>query len=67
MNINSLIIFLVIGALSGWLAGNIMKGKGFGVIGRLGFGFICFPGLWLRYNKIQYIDLLNNIGGGGVH
>lgn len=27
------ILFLIIGAVAGWLAGNIMKGRGFGVLG----------------------------------
>lgn len=31
MNATGLIIFLVIGGVAGWLAGQIMKGKGFGV------------------------------------
>ncbi|MEJ2141664.1 MAG: GlsB/YeaQ/YmgE family stress response membrane protein [Gammaproteobacteria bacterium] len=31
MDTNSLIMVLVIGALAGWLAGKIMKGKGFGI------------------------------------
>jgi len=35
MDITSLIIFLAIGALAGWLAGNITKGSGFGVIGNI--------------------------------
>lgn len=43
-----LILFLIIGAIAGWLAGKIMKGKGFGlwvnmvigVIGALIGGFI---------------------------
>lgn len=40
MDITSLIIFLAIGAIAGWLAGNIMKGKGFGVIGNIFVGII---------------------------
>jgi uncharacterized membrane protein YeaQ/YmgE (transglycosylase-associated protein family) len=40
MDVKSLIIFLAIGALAGWLAGNIMKGKGFGVIGNIVVGII---------------------------
>lgn len=40
MNITSLIIFLAIGALAGWLAGNIMKGKGFGAIGNILVGIL---------------------------
>jgi uncharacterized membrane protein YeaQ/YmgE (transglycosylase-associated protein family) len=35
-----LILFLIIGALAGWLAGQIMKGRGFGVIGNIVVGVI---------------------------
>ena len=40
MNTDSIIIVLIIGALAGWLAGNIMKGKGFGVIGNMVVGIL---------------------------
>lgn len=40
MDANSLLIFLAIGALAGWLAGNIMKGKGFGIIGNIVVGIV---------------------------
>lgn len=40
MDINSLIIFLAIGALAGWLAGNIMKGGGFGLLGNILVGIV---------------------------
>jgi len=40
MDITSLIIFLAIGALAGWLAGNIMKGRGFGVLGNIVVGIV---------------------------
>ena len=44
----NLIIFLVIGALAGWLAGVIMKGGGFGVIGNIVVGVVgSFLGGWL--------------------
>nr|WP_290591334.1 MULTISPECIES: GlsB/YeaQ/YmgE family stress response membrane protein [unclassified Ketobacter] len=36
----SLIIFLVVGALVGWLAGIIVKGKGFGAIGNIIVGIV---------------------------
>jgi len=36
----SLIYFLVIGLIAGWLAGNIMKGGGYGVIGDMVVGCI---------------------------
>ena len=32
--------FLIIGALAGWLAGRIMKGSGFGLLGNLIVGII---------------------------
>jgi uncharacterized membrane protein YeaQ/YmgE (transglycosylase-associated protein family) len=34
------ILFLIIGALAGWLAGQIMKGRGFGVIGNIVVGVV---------------------------
>ncbi len=40
MDIISLIIFLAIGALVGWLAGTIVKGRGFGVIGNIVVGVV---------------------------
>jgi uncharacterized membrane protein YeaQ/YmgE (transglycosylase-associated protein family) len=40
MGTESLIGALIIGALAGWLAGKIMKGKGFGVIGNIVIGIV---------------------------
>lgn len=40
MDIKSLVITLVIGAIAGWLAGNIMKGRGFGAIGNMIVGIV---------------------------
>jgi uncharacterized membrane protein YeaQ/YmgE (transglycosylase-associated protein family) len=36
----NVIWFLVIGGVAGWLAGMIMKGRGFGVIGNIVVGII---------------------------
>jgi uncharacterized membrane protein YeaQ/YmgE (transglycosylase-associated protein family) len=36
----SIIIFLAIGAVAGWLAGNLMKGHGFGLLGNIIVGII---------------------------
>jgi uncharacterized membrane protein YeaQ/YmgE (transglycosylase-associated protein family) len=48
MSTESLILFLVIGLLAGWLAGNIMKGGGFGLVGDLVVGVIgAFLGGWI--------------------
>ena len=44
----SIIIFLLIGAIAGWLAGQIMSGGGFGLIGDIVGGIIgAFIGGWL--------------------
>jgi uncharacterized membrane protein YeaQ/YmgE (transglycosylase-associated protein family) len=40
MDITSLIIFLAIGAVAGWLAGLLMKGRGFGLLGNIVVGII---------------------------
>ena len=40
MNLTSLIIFLAIGAVAGWLAGYLMKGGGFGLLGNIIVGII---------------------------
>ena len=40
MNLTSLVIFLAIGAVAGWLAGNLMKGGGFGLFGNIIVGII---------------------------
>jgi len=48
MATNSLIVILIIGLIAGWLAGQIMKGSGFGLIGDLIVGVIgAFIGGWL--------------------
>tara|TARA_R110002110_G_scaffold402557_2_gene619934 strand:- start:1603 stop:1845 length:243 start_codon:yes stop_codon:yes gene_type:complete len=36
----NLILFLIIGGIAGWLAGLIMKGRGFGVLANIGIGIV---------------------------
>ncbi len=44
----SLIVILLVGLIAGWLAGQIMQGTGFGLIGDLVVGIIgAFIGDWL--------------------
>jgi uncharacterized membrane protein YeaQ/YmgE (transglycosylase-associated protein family) len=44
----SLVVILVVGIVSGWLAGRVMRGGGFGLIGDLLVGLIgAFIGDWL--------------------
>jgi uncharacterized membrane protein YeaQ/YmgE (transglycosylase-associated protein family) len=40
MSIESIIIFLIVGAVAGWLAGMVVKGRGFGLVGDIIVGII---------------------------
>ncbi len=40
MSLIALLSFLAIGALAGWLAGTLMKGSGFGLLGNMAIGII---------------------------
>jgi uncharacterized membrane protein YeaQ/YmgE (transglycosylase-associated protein family) len=61
MDIQSLIIFLIVGAVAGWLAGLLVKGFGFGLIGNIIVGVIgAFTAGWL----LPRIGIV--IGGGFI-
>ena len=48
MGIESLIIFIIVGAVAGWLAGLIVKGVGFGLLGNIVVGIVgAFIAGWL--------------------
>ena len=48
MDLQSLLILLLIGAIAGWLAGTLIKGYGFGLIGNIVIGVIgAYIGAWL--------------------
>ncbi|MGH7613002.1 MAG: GlsB/YeaQ/YmgE family stress response membrane protein [Gemmatimonadales bacterium] len=48
MSVENLVVFLLIGIAAGWLAGRIMKGGGFGLVGDMIVGVIgAFLGGWL--------------------
>ena len=54
-----LLYFLLIGAVAGWLAGQIMRGGGYGIVGNIILGIIgAFVGGWLLG------ELGVSIGGG---
>jgi len=40
MDVSSLLVFLIVGAVAGWLAGQIMRGYGFGLVGNIVVGVI---------------------------
>ena len=48
MPMETLIIWLIVGAIAGWLSGVIVKGGGFGLLGDIVVGIIgAFVGGWL--------------------
>ncbi|MFC4623771.1 GlsB/YeaQ/YmgE family stress response membrane protein [Daeguia caeni] len=48
MEIGSLIVFLFVGLIAGWLAGKVVQGGGFGLIGNIVVGVIgAFFAGWL--------------------
>jgi len=61
MTLEALIVILIVGAVAGWLAGQIVKGGGFGLVGDIVVGLIgALIGGWL----LPRIGL--SLGGGLV-
>jgi uncharacterized membrane protein YeaQ/YmgE (transglycosylase-associated protein family) len=59
MGLEAIIIILIVGAVAGWLAGLIVKGVGFGLLGNIVVGIVgAFIANWL----LPKIGIL--IGGG---
>lgn len=40
MTLESIIVFIIVGAVAGWLAGQIVKGHGFGLVGNIVVGIV---------------------------
>jgi uncharacterized membrane protein YeaQ/YmgE (transglycosylase-associated protein family) len=60
MTASGLIIFLIVGAVAGWLAGLIVRGFGFGLLGNIVVGIVgAFLAGWLLPMVGLYI-------GGGI-
>jgi uncharacterized membrane protein YeaQ/YmgE (transglycosylase-associated protein family) len=48
IGIDSIIVTLIVGAIAGWLAGNIVRGFGYGLIWNIVLGIVgAFFGVWL--------------------
>lgn len=48
MDLMSIVIWILLGAVAGWIAGQIMKGRGLGTIGNIIVGIVgSFLGGWL--------------------
>jgi uncharacterized membrane protein YeaQ/YmgE (transglycosylase-associated protein family) len=68
MNVTGLLIALVIGAVAGFLAGQIMKGHGFGLVGNIIVGIVgalVFGFLFGNFNLLSS-PILNEVAGGTI-
>jgi len=64
-----LLIFLIVGAVAGWLAGVIVKGYGFGLVGNIVVGVLgSFLGGWLfgRFAIMQGDGVVGSLIGATV-
>ncbi|SFN38666.1 Uncharacterized membrane protein YeaQ/YmgE, transglycosylase-associated protein family [Dokdonella immobilis] len=60
LSVQSLLIFLLVGAIAGWLAGLVVKGRGLGLVGNIVIGILgAFIAGWLLPQLGIYI-------GGGI-
>ena len=60
MALEAIIIILIVGAVAGWLAGQIVRGMGFGLIGNIVVGIVgAFIAGWL-------LPRIGIVIGGGI-
>ncbi len=65
----SILYILLVGAIIGWLAGQLMKGRGFGLIGNIVVGILgSFVGNWLAstFNFSIGTGMVNTIATGVI-
>ncbi|TWU31958.1 GlsB/YeaQ/YmgE family stress response membrane protein [Novipirellula artificiosorum] len=68
MNITGLVVALLIGAVAGFLAGKIVRGSGFGLVGDIIVGILgalVFGALFGSFNLL-HSAILNEIAGGTI-
>lgn len=68
MNVTGLIIALLVGAVAGFLSGQIVKGRGFGLVGNIVVGILgalIFGFLFGNFNILNS-PILNEIAGGTI-
>lgn len=63
MTLSSILIFLIIGAVAGWLAGILIKGRGFGLIGDILVGIV---GAFIGGFVLTFFGLASLIGAGVI-
>jgi len=70
MGLEGLLIFIVIGVVAGWIAGQVMKGGGFGLVGDLLVGVagafiggLIFPRIGLSFGGGIIGDIISAVLG----
>ena len=73
MGIDSIIVWLIVGAIAGWQAGLIVKGGGFGLLGKIVIGIIgavvagwLLPQLGIRLGSGIISAIINSAIGGVI-
>ncbi len=73
MGIDSVIVWLIVGAIAGWLAGLVVKGAGFGLLGNIVIGIIgavvagwLLPQLGVRLGTGIVSAIINSAIGGVI-
>jgi uncharacterized membrane protein YeaQ/YmgE (transglycosylase-associated protein family) len=62
IGIDSIIVMLVVGAIAGWLAGNIVRGFGYGLLWNVVVGIIgAFIGVWLL-QQLGFVPFAGFVG-----
>jgi uncharacterized membrane protein YeaQ/YmgE (transglycosylase-associated protein family) len=62
VGIDSIIIMLIVGAIAGWLAGNIVRGFGYGLIWNIIIGIVgAFIGVWLL-TRLGFVPFAGFVG-----
>jgi uncharacterized membrane protein YeaQ/YmgE (transglycosylase-associated protein family) len=71
MEFTSLLAALVVGAIAGWLAGLVFKGRGFGLAGNIVVGIVgavigsfVFGAIGIRADNILGAIVMSTIGAG---
>jgi len=62
VGIDSIIIMLIVGAIAGWLAGQIVRGFGFGLLWNIVIGIVgAFIGVWLL-TQLGFVPFAGFVG-----
>ena len=59
--------WIIVGLIAGWLAGSVMRGRGFGLIGNIIMGIVgALVGGWLASTLFNMPDAVNGINIGSI-